>query len=33
MLLGVKSTFGEALFIAAALAVVGIGAALWKEYF
>jgi hypothetical protein len=33
MLLGVKSTVGEALFTAAALAAVGIGAMVWKEYF
>ncbi len=32
MLLGVKATFGESLLLAAVLAVVGIGAAWFKEY-
>jgi hypothetical protein len=32
LLFGVKATLGESLFASAALAVIGVGAWVWKEY-
>jgi len=32
LLLGVKATLGETVFAATALAVIGVGAWLWKEH-